>query len=671
MRWRTGLSSIMAGAIGSRKRGILSIFHRASPTQESPLPTTSHRRPTSLATCCLLFALVLLPPQIAAQAGEWTLHPDALRCYQLRHSDPEAAATLAAQRLREGGLQPPDALVFEACQAASRALMGEADAARAGVERVEALLAAHPMPPGYRLRALSNAGLTLQLAGDIPGALAAYDRALRAAEQADAWEAQVTTLVNIALVHSEELAAYAKAEALFGQAARVNAAHGAPMAVLGYNRGLNVLRMGRLDEARDHFEGALAAARGADQGVVLDRVEAELAALDGGPTARQRLERVFARQRDGGDASGAARTALLQAQLALAADAPAQASADVQRALSQLPASGFHAERDLALRLRADALAADGDWRAAFAASHDAYEGQLARLRTSQLDGLARVQARLMDADNREALVLARKENELGSLRASHERRQRNLAVVALAVLLLLALGFFAYQRRVTRRLRNLSTRDSLTRLLNRHAAGKRLGAMVPARVDAGDARTVVFLIDIDHFKAINDRHGHGVGDAALVTVARALTEACGDNAVVARWGGEEFLVGRRELDLAGACTVAARLRDAVAAATVGGGVGTVAVSIGFAAVPVFPPRAGGMAGADSGHWPDAVILADRALYAAKRSGRDTWVGLWGRAGAGAAIDDVLDDPGAAIAAGDLEVAAAREGFAWPQAPSR
>ncbi|MDH5833735.1 GGDEF domain-containing protein [Luteimonas kalidii] len=632
---------------------------------------TPHRRHASIATCCLLFALALPSPPAAARSSDWTLHPDALRCYQLRQSDPAAAASLAGERLREGGLQPPDALVFEACQAASRALMGEADAARAGVERVEAVLAAHPMPTGYRLRALSNAGLTLQLAGDIPGALAAYERALRAAEEADAWEAQVTTLVNIALIHGEELAAYDEAEALLAQAARINAAHGAPKAIVAYNRGLNALRMEQPVEARGHFERAMAAARSADEGVVVDRVEAELAALDATPGTRQSLDRTYARQRDGGDASGAARTALLQAQLALAAGEPGRATADIGRAMAVLPASGFHAERDQALRLRAEALAASGDCAGALQASREAYEAQLARLRSSQLDGLARVQADLMDADNREALALARKEGELNSLRASHERRQRNLAIAALAILVMLALGFVAYQRRVTRRLRNLSTRDSLTRLLNRHAAGKRLGAMVPPRIDAGDARTVVFLIDIDHFKAINDRHGHGTGDAALVTVARALTDVCGPNAVVARWGGEEFLVGQRELDLAGACAVAERLRGAVATATAGGDAGTVAVSIGFAAVPVFPPRAGAASDAASGHWPDAVILADRALYAAKRSGRDTWVGLWGRAGARASIDDVLDDPGMAIAAGDVEVAAARPGFAWPETPSR
>lgn len=86
-------------------------------------------------------------------------------------------------------------------------------------------------------------------------------------------------------------------------------------------------------------------------------------------------------------------------------------------------------------------------------------------------------------------------------------------------------------------------------------------------------------------------------------------------------------------------------------------------VSIGFAAAPVFPPTGGEATGVESGHWPDAVVLADRALYAAKRNGRDTWVGLWGRAGATRAIDDALENPSAAISGGDLQLSSGRAGL--------
>ena len=661
MRWRTGLSSIMAVAPAclAKGRNSSNLAVHSEPGHDSSMRQSSNSR---YGWRILLLALAILAPAAAAQTP-YPLDPEALRCYQLRHDDPEAAAKLADARLAEAGLAPPDALVFEACRAISHALMGDAAAARAGVAAVEALLASAPMPPGFELRALSNAGATLQLAGDITGALEAYERTLRVAERDEAWEAQVTTLTNMALLHGDEFTAYGEAEELFARATAINDSHGERLSALSYNRGLNSLRRGRPDEARVQLQEALDAARAAGEEVVVRRAEAQLIALSEGPEARARLERLVERQRDSGDVSGAARSMLLQGQLALNAGDTARALADVDRALELLPIAVFESTRRQALELRAAAQVRRGDWEAAYRTGMQLHDEQLNRLRSIQLGNMARVQATLVDEHNRDELAVARQQGAISELQASHQRRQRNLAFAAFALLALLALGFFGYQRRITLRLRNLSTRDSLTKLLNRHAAGKRLNAMVPARVDAGDARLAVFLIDIDHFKAINDRHGHDAGDTALLAVAKALAAVCGTDAVVARWGGEEFLVGVGGLDAAGADRMAERLRQAILNMTVGGGVGTMTVSIGFAAAPVFPPQGSGAAGVDAGHWPDAVVLADRALYAAKHGGRDTWVGLWGRAGATSAIDDVLEDPAAAIAAGDLMLSSGRPGL--------
>ncbi|TDK23407.1 GGDEF domain-containing protein [Luteimonas aestuarii] len=621
----------------------------------SPRMTPHHR-------WLLVLMLTVAASGVAAQPAH-TLDPEAVRCYQLRHDDPDAAARLAEQRLAEADLLPPDALVFQACRAISLAIMGDADGARAGVAAVETLLAAHPMPPGFELRALSNAGATLQLAGDVTGALEAYERALRAAAREDAWEAQVSTLVNMALLHGDEFAAYDQAEALFAQAAAINDAHGDRKASLSYNRAINSLRRERLADARVQFQQALDGARASGEEVIARRAEAELVAMSGAQDARAALQRLLDRQRSSGDVSGAARSALLQGRLALEAGDHAGALADAQRAVEMLPESVFGAVRRESLELVAAAEIARGDWQSAYRTSNQVHDEQLQRLRSMQLGNMARVQATLVDEHNLEELLLARQQGAISELQASHQRRQRNLAVAALGLLLLLAVGFVAYQRRITRRLRNLSAQDSLTRLLNRHAAGKRLEAMVPTRVDAGDARLAVFLIDIDHFKAINDRHGHDAGDMALLAVANALTTACGPDGVVARWGGEEFLVGMGGLDASAAGRMAERLRQAIADMRVGGGVGSMTVSIGFAAAPVFPPPGGSVAGVASGHWPDAVVLADRALYAAKRGGRDTWVGLWGRAGTSRPIDEALDDPAAAISSGDLMLSSGRPGL--------
>ena len=205
----------------------------------------------------------------------------------------------------------------------------------------------------------------------------------------------------------------------------------------------------------------------------------------------------------------------------------------------------------------------------------------------------------------------------------------------------------------------------ALTGLLNRRAATARLQRETAAAAEDGQ-RQVVFLIDIDHFKARNDTHGHAAGDAALAAVARELRAWCRPDDIVARWGGEEFLVGCRHLDLEEAQQVAERLRTAAAVAAVPAGRRTgdsapapLTVSIGFACLPFFPGDR------SPGDWQDAVALADRALYAAKHSGRDAWVGMWGTEEGEAAIEAVIADPEAHAARGDIIVAGSRAQVRW------
>jgi diguanylate cyclase (GGDEF)-like protein len=131
-------------------------------------------------------------------------------------------------------------------------------------------------------------------------------------------------------------------------------------------------------------------------------------------------------------------------------------------------------------------------------------------------------------------------------------------------------------------------------------------------------------LIDIDHFKAYNDTHGHPAGDACLAAVARLLrTGIRAGTDTLARYGGEEFAVILPGADLALALLAGERLRQAVARAELphgGGGNGPfVSISIGVAS-------AGVGAGAGAGPAPVAARLleaADQALYRAKKTGRD------------------------------------------------
>lgn len=153
------------------------------------------------------------------------------------------------------------------------------------------------------------------------------------------------------------------------------------------------------------------------------------------------------------------------------------------------------------------------------------------------------------------------------------------------------------------------SDRDPLTGLLNRRAFTEGvLGRLVAG---AKDAYLAVALIDLDRFKAINDTYGHAEGDAALVEVARALTAATSDTALVCRMGGEEFLVA----DVVDA-RVPVDWAERLCAAVNTGGI-PVTASVGTATVALQHAD-----GADAREtFRRLVDLADSAMYTAKRRG--------------------------------------------------
>lgn len=164
------------------------------------------------------------------------------------------------------------------------------------------------------------------------------------------------------------------------------------------------------------------------------------------------------------------------------------------------------------------------------------------------------------------------------------------------------------------RELRLLATRDALTGVLNRRAFDALLAGESDRARRLGRPLAMVVL-DLDHFKKINDTHGHPAGDAVLATVARVLESEVRSIDKVARIGGEEFAVLLMEMDADGGFAVAERLVTAVRGRPVvvnGGSPLAVTISAGVAALPVH----GGTDGA-------FLTAADKALYTAKHDGRD------------------------------------------------
>jgi diguanylate cyclase (GGDEF)-like protein len=153
-----------------------------------------------------------------------------------------------------------------------------------------------------------------------------------------------------------------------------------------------------------------------------------------------------------------------------------------------------------------------------------------------------------------------------------------------------------------------LASSDALTGLANRRQLDFALGREVARTVRTKEPLSVA-LIDIDHFKDINDTFGHVAGDEVLREVAGALARSVRDVDLVARYGGEEFAIVLPNCASAGALVVVERVRAAVASV---GGVAKVTVSAGIAT------------GAGEGTDGDSLIAgADEALYESKRAGRD------------------------------------------------
>jgi diguanylate cyclase (GGDEF)-like protein len=137
-------------------------------------------------------------------------------------------------------------------------------------------------------------------------------------------------------------------------------------------------------------------------------------------------------------------------------------------------------------------------------------------------------------------------------------------------------------------------------------------------------ADIVFFLLDIDHFKQVNDQYGHAAGDAVLVQMRQRLQEAFRQADYLVRWGGEEFLIVARATSRAQAPELAERVRAAVANTPFVLGDGTrlhKTCSVGFAAFPL------ATAWPTALEWPAVVDVADQALYAVKHNGRNGWLG--------------------------------------------
>lgn len=187
--------------------------------------------------------------------------------------------------------------------------------------------------------------------------------------------------------------------------------------------------------------------------------------------------------------------------------------------------------------------------------------------------------------------------------------------------------------------LEELSLTDPLTGLKNRRFLFKHLDAdiAISKRDYENWARgrslnppsvsdLIFFMVDLDHFKAVNDNFGHAAGDKILIQIRKLLGLIFRESDFLVRWGGEEFLVVARFIKRSDASLLAERIRKLISENVFEIGDGQTipkTCSVGFACYPFLPAHPQLIS------WPQVVDLADLALFTAKRTSRNAWVGIF------------------------------------------
>lgn len=240
------------------------------------------------------------------------------------------------------------------------------------------------------------------------------------------------------------------------------------------------------------------------------------------------------------------------------------------------------------------------------------------------------LQIRYQAQENALQIKLLEQQTELQRQELDNRKLSQRLILLAiLLVLVIAALLFFAYisSRKVNQLLsknneilQQQSLHDPLTGLLNRRA----LQQFMPEARRRMTDRHAIFLLDVDHFKQINDASGHATGDEILITVANRLKALCRADDLVIRWGGEEFLLVLHHSDPATLPELAKRILYDIGAQPLhtDGNPVSVTLSGGYISLPVKH------SGQQTIYWETALKLADHLLYQAKAQGRNRIIGL-------------------------------------------
>ncbi|ASR43609.1 hypothetical protein BEN78_09715 [Xanthomonas citri pv. mangiferaeindicae] len=572
--------------------------------------------------------------------------------------EPAQGLVAAQALLADGGLPAEARAMATICLGVAQLSSGQGEAAGETAKQALALLDDPRVPAEVRTTGHTRIAPLVARTGRPDLALELVQASLSEAMRTKNAPEQLNALITIAHLRGNDFDDPEGALPFFEQALALDRKLGMPDTpqniTLRHDLAVTLAQIGKLEKASVLFDEVdAAAAKFPDMQGIRNRVgihRAETARNEGDLQRAEALFRsVIERAREMGDASAEAGATDGLARVLLAKGQAEAAKPYAERALALAEDARMPSGHRSSLYLMADVATALGDTNAAAEYASRARELDRANSRDQTARQLARLQAEA-ERDLQPEQVVARQA-------AARNRMLRDLGLATLAIIALVSLALLIRTRRQKHRLAELSTIDPLTGLANRRAAD---GALQALTADGRPA--ALLLLDVDAFKSINDRFGHDIGDAALVEVARCLREACDADDVVARWGGEEFLVARGDTSRMAAFALAEHLRRQIERLRVDDGRGgtlPLTVSTGVSSLPVFP--------GDTPRWQDAIRVADRALYVAKRAGRNAWAGVWGlEAGNGVDVYSVLDNPQHALQQGWIEIGGNRP-MDWSQ----
>lgn len=591
--------------------------------------------PGPRARIALLLLALATPPQAPADQaldGELDRQLDRQleRCQTLEYSQPEEALALAEQILEqlEDRDEPLRRIRAIGCRGWAFAALGDkVQAERAALDILDLLPELDQ--PVDRIAALRRAAVLHQRSGRIRESIELLDRALVLADKSGL-DGELAVLYSELGINHAQAENYATAVGHFERGLELAERSGnAGLGVMiRYNLGLALRSAGETERAyailRDLIEPLQRPGlevRLASLYAVLGSIARELGNLE---QARDWLSRSAALHQ--GLDNPAEHSALLidRATLALQQGDLAAASNWSEQALAEARRADYFPTLRGALRLRVDVLERLERPDEALGLLRELQRRSEEYTREQRNTELAQIEMRLGRETQARELAEARAEAQQRRLALEQQAARQRWVVFVAIVLLLAMVAAFAWQHANYRAVHRISRTDLLTGLRNRRGVTSLFatrGALPP------EDATVLMLVDLDHFKQINDRYGHDSGDGVLREAARALQrEAQAAAGSIGRWGGEEFLLLVPAADADQAAGLASRLLRRLRQLKpkdLGGRPIRITASIGFAPLSPVVLQSG------QERWEPAFQIADQMLYRAKHAGRDRWAGIW------------------------------------------